>query len=88
MPPPYASLFGLPMRFVAAAETAVLAQFEPVRGLLLVLERVVVAPLALGASHGNHHTGFFFRHRGSSRKGAGVPGHEENGRAVRSEVKV
>src|SRR5579884_2881335 len=58
------------MRAVAPAPPAILAQLEPLRRLLLVLERVVIPALALGARHRHHHAGFFFRH-GRSRKGLG-----------------
>ena len=37
------------MRDVLAAEAAVLAQFEPLAGLLLVLGRAVIPALTLGA---------------------------------------
>ena len=36
------------MRFVAAAEAAVLAQLEPLARLLLVLRRAVIPALTLG----------------------------------------
>jgi hypothetical protein len=39
----------LPMSRVLAAEAAEFREFQPLRGLLLVLRRAVVAPLALGA---------------------------------------
>ena len=47
---------------VTAAEAAVLAELQPVRGLLLVLLRVVVPALALGARQNDHHTRFFLCH--------------------------
>jgi hypothetical protein len=65
------------MRFVAAAKAAVLAQLEPVGGVLFVFERVVVPALALGAGHRYHHAVFFFCHR-SIREAPGA-GHKENG---------
>ena len=37
------------MRFVAAAEAAVLTQLEPLARLLLVLRRAVIPALTLGA---------------------------------------
>ena len=40
------------MRDVLAAEAAVLAQLQPLAGLLLVLGRAVIAPLTLGARQG------------------------------------
>ena len=48
---------------MAAAKAAVLAQLEPVGGVLFVLERVVVPALALGACHRYHHAVLFFCHR-------------------------
>jgi hypothetical protein len=56
------SLLGLAVRTVAAAEPAILAQLQPFRGFLFVLLRVVVATLALGASHHDHHAILFFCH--------------------------
>src|ERR1700676_49799 len=70
-------LLGFAVRFVAPAEAAILAQLEPLAGLLLVLEGVVVAPLALGASHRNHHPGLFFRHRGVLERWRAEPGRRE-----------
>jgi hypothetical protein len=46
-------LLGLSMRDVLAAEAAVLAQLEPLAGLLLVLRRAVIPALTLGARQGN-----------------------------------
>ncbi|MPM72927.1 hypothetical protein SDC9_119903 [bioreactor metagenome] len=46
-------LFGFAMRRVLAAETAVLAELQPLRVVLLVLVGVVVPLLALGASQGD-----------------------------------
>src|SRR5256885_7390703 len=43
------TLFRFLVRRVLPAEAAVLAQFQPLARLLLVLRRAVVAPLALGA---------------------------------------
>jgi hypothetical protein len=42
------------MRLVAAAETAVLAQLQPLAGLFLVLGRAVIAPLTFGARQGDY----------------------------------
>ncbi len=50
------------MRGVFAAEAAVLAHFQPVRIVLLVLHGVVVALFALRAGQGN-----FDSHNGTSR---------------------
>jgi hypothetical protein len=47
---------------VAAAEAAVFAELEPVGGVLFVFERVVIATLALGARHRDHHAILFFCH--------------------------
>jgi hypothetical protein len=58
---------------MAAAKAAVLAELEPVRGFLLVLERVVVATFALGARHRDHHTVLFFCHRRVLEREAGTP---------------
>jgi hypothetical protein len=55
-------LLGFPVVFVAAAEAAVFAELQPVGRVLFVFERVVVAALALGASHGYHHAVLFFCH--------------------------
>jgi hypothetical protein len=46
-------LLRFPMRFVAAAETAVLAHFQPLARLLLVLGRAVIPPLTFGARQGD-----------------------------------
>ena len=59
---------------MAAAPAAILAQLEPVAGLLPILERVVVPPLALGAGHRYHDTVFFFCHRRVLGKGLWAPG--------------
>jgi hypothetical protein len=66
-------LLRLAVAAVAAAPTAILAQLEPLAGLLPVFERVVVPSLALRASHGDHHAVFFFRHRRVLGVGAGAP---------------
>jgi hypothetical protein len=47
---------------MAAAKTAVLAQFEPFRRFLFVLLRVVIPALALRARHYDHHAVLFFCH--------------------------
>jgi hypothetical protein len=47
---------------MATAEAAILAQLQPLGGLLPVFERVVVPPPALGAGHHYHHAVLFFRH--------------------------
>jgi hypothetical protein len=47
---------------MAAAEPAILAQFEALGGLLLVLLRVIVPALALRARHHDHHAILFFSH--------------------------
>jgi hypothetical protein len=47
---------------VAAAEAAVLREFEPIRIVLLVLLGVVVPSLTLLASEHYHDPGFFLRH--------------------------
>lgn len=41
------------MESVLTAETAILAELEPVRVVLLVLEGIVVSLLAFGASQGD-----------------------------------
>src|SRR4029453_12239778 len=41
------------MRRMLSAEAAVLAELQPLRGLLLVLRRAVVAPLTFGARQRN-----------------------------------
>jgi hypothetical protein len=46
---PQSALLGLFMSRVLATEAAVLAELEPLRRLLLVLRRAVVAPFALEA---------------------------------------
>jgi hypothetical protein len=50
------------MGLVTAAEAAVFAELQPVRGLLLIFLRVVVPALALGARQNDHHARFFFCH--------------------------
>jgi hypothetical protein len=50
------------MRFVASAEAAVFAKLQPVGGLLLILLRVVIPALALGARQDDHHARFFLCH--------------------------
>ena len=55
-------LLGFAVGAVAAAEAAIFAELEPVRRFLLVLLRVVIAALALGARHHNHHAIFFLCH--------------------------
>jgi hypothetical protein len=50
------------MRSMAAAEPAVFAEFEPIRRMLLIFLRVVVATLALGACHNDHYAILFFCH--------------------------
>jgi len=51
---------------VTAAEAAVLAELQPVRGLLFVLLRVVVPALTLSARQDNHHARFFLCHSQST----------------------
>jgi hypothetical protein len=51
------------MGLVTAAEAAVLAELQPVRGLLLIFLRVVVTALALGAGHHYHHACLFLCHQ-------------------------
>ena len=70
-------LLRFPMGTVTAAPAAILAQLEPPGRLLLVLERVVVSALALGAGHRYHHAVFFLCHR--SIREAPSAGHKENG---------
>src|SRR5262249_53801254 len=48
---PRDSLLALPMSGVFPTEPAVLAEFQPVRRLLLVFRRAVIATLALLTSH-------------------------------------
>ena len=55
------SLFA--MRALAPAPTAILAELQPFGGLHLVLERVIVAPLALSARQHDHNAVFFLSHR-------------------------
>jgi hypothetical protein len=55
-------LFRFPVGLVTAAKAAVLAQLEPVGGVLFVFERVVVPAFALGARHRYHHAVFFLCH--------------------------
>ena len=50
---PQSALLRFFMTRVLAAEAAVLAELEPLRRLLLVLRRAVVATLALAARHLN-----------------------------------
>ncbi len=47
---------------VATAEAAILAEFQPFRGLLFILLRVIVAPLALRAGEDDHHAILFLGH--------------------------
>jgi hypothetical protein len=78
--PPFgwgSTLLGFPVSFVTAAKAAVLAQLEPVGGVLFVFERVVVPALALRAGHRYHHAVLFFCHR--SIREAPSAGHKENG---------
>jgi PII-like signaling protein len=56
-------LFGLFVRVMRFAVTAVLFELETLGVVLLVLLRVVVASLALCACHHDYHAVFFFRHR-------------------------
>ena len=44
-----AELLGFPVRRMLSAETAILAQLDAIRGVLLVFLGVIVALLALGA---------------------------------------
>ena len=50
------------MGVVAAAEAAILAELQAIRGLLLVFLRVVVPALAVRARHHDHHAILFLRH--------------------------
>src|SRR4030081_2496538 len=56
-------LFGLFVRMMGFAVTAVLFELEALGVVLLVLLRVIVASLALCARHHDYHAVFFFRHR-------------------------
>jgi hypothetical protein len=60
---PPSTLSSLAMGLVTAAEAAVLAELQPVRGLLLIFLRVVVTALALGAGHHYHHACLFLCHQ-------------------------
>ena len=53
---------GFLVKRVLAAELAILHEFQSVRVIFLVLLRVVVTLLALGACEGNLDTRFIFRH--------------------------
>jgi hypothetical protein len=81
-------LLGFAVGAVAPAETAVFAQFQTVRGFLLVLLRVVIAPLALRASHRNHNALLFLRHYPVSQDVDASAEHERNGRAARSRMMI
>jgi hypothetical protein len=50
------------MGFVAAAEAAVLREFQPIRGRLFVLLGVVVPAFALLTGQDYHHAMLFFCH--------------------------
>ena len=66
------------MGTVATAEPAILAQLKPIRRLLLIFLRIVIAALALGARHYDHYAILFFRHLSAYHE------HKENGLPVRS----
>jgi len=57
-----AGLLRFPVGLMAAAEPAILAQFEPVGRFLFVFLRVIVAALAFIARHHDHHAILFFCH--------------------------
>jgi len=57
-----AALFCFAVGTVTAAETAILAQFQPVGRLLLIFLRVVIAAFTLSARHDNHYAILFFCH--------------------------
>lgn len=61
--PKAAALLGFAVGAVAAAEAAILVELQPIRRLLLVLLRIVVAALALSACQNYHYTRFFLGHR-------------------------
>src|SRR5579875_3484002 len=56
------ALFRFAMRPMTPAPAAVLPQLQALARLDPVFERIVVAPLALGACKHHHHAVFFFRH--------------------------
>lgn len=59
---PRLTLFGLPVRLVAAAPTAILAALQAVGRFLFVLLRIVVTAFALRARHHDHYASFFLCH--------------------------
>jgi hypothetical protein len=55
-------LLRFPMSAMAPAEAAVLVELQPIRRLLLVFLRIVVAAFAFGASQNHHDTRLFLGH--------------------------
>jgi len=76
-----AALLGFAVGALAAAEAAILAEFEAIGVVLLVLLGVVISAFALLTSQNDHDTVLFFCHLPILRSRA--RGHQENGRAAR-----
>jgi hypothetical protein len=74
---------------MAATESAIFAEFEPLRGLLLVFLRVIVPALTFRTRHHDHHARLFLGHpllplRRSRR---GIPSHHNMNKTDRRSVR-